>query len=168
MTTDHLVLGPFEFDDFSPPAKMPGGGKHHMNVHKLPGGSRVIDMLGPDDHDISWHGTFWMNGAYDQALQLDGLRSAGLPLPLMWGGQFYLVVIADFKYEVQRLPQCVHYQITCVVAQNPMNGGGIGGLVAGIGSLIGADLGVAAARIAGAASATLGRIGGPAGSIGGF
>lgn len=154
MATDHLVLGPFEFTDFSPPSKMPGGGKHAMHVHKLPGGSRVIDMLGPDDADISWSGTFWMNDAYGQALQLDGMRSAGLPLPLMWGGQFYLVVIADFKYEVQRMPQCVHYHISCVVASNPMTG--VGGFVASIGSLVGADLGAAGALASGGIGAVIG------------
>ncbi len=145
MPTDTLILGPYVFTDFAPPEKMPGGGKHKMHVHKLPGGSRVIDMLGPDDNDVSWHGVIWAQDAYEQALRLDGMRAAGLPMPLMWGGQFLLVVIAEFRFEVRKMPQCVNYHITCVVATNPMHGI-IGAVAAGVGALIGSDL-AAAARL---------------------
>lgn len=141
MPTDSLILGPFEFTAFAPPEKMPGGGKHRHHVHKLPGGSRVIDMLGPDDADVTWSGVIYADDAYDQALTLDGMRCAGLPMPLMWGGQFLLVVIGEFTYKVRKMPQVVEYHITCVVAANPMHGGGLGGIVAGVGDLIGADLG---------------------------
>jgi hypothetical protein len=58
MSTDTLTLGGIVFDDFSTPHHMPLGGQQAMVVHRLPGGSRVIDTLGPDDDDYSWDGTF--------------------------------------------------------------------------------------------------------------
>jgi hypothetical protein len=43
-----LTLGGIVFDDFSTPSAMGAGGKQAMVIHKLPGGSRVIDTLGLD------------------------------------------------------------------------------------------------------------------------
>lgn len=115
MAIDTLILGPVVFTDFSPPSLMPFGGQQAMVVHKLPGGSRVIDTLGPDDMDIRWHGRLWGDDAYSMALTLNALRRAGLPLPLIFGGQFYMVLISEFTCEIERLPLDCLYEITCVV-----------------------------------------------------
>ena len=58
---DTLTLGGISFDGFSTPSHMGAGGKQAMVIHKLPGGSRVIDTLGPDDENISWSGEFFGN-----------------------------------------------------------------------------------------------------------
>ncbi len=89
-----------------------------MVVHKLPGGARVIDTLGSDDMDISWHGQLFGTGAYATSLALDALRRAGNPLPLVFAGQAYTVVIAHFRAEIERFPLLVHYHIGCVVVTN--------------------------------------------------
>ena len=54
-----------------------------MVVHRLPGGTRVIDALEPSDNDISWNGRLYGSGTMSMALTLDGMRRAGTQLPLI-------------------------------------------------------------------------------------
>lgn len=122
MPTDVLTLGGVVFDDFSTPEAMPAGGKQRMVVRKLPGGSRVIDTLGPDEADVRWRGKIFGDDAYQVALQLDAMRAAGQVLALTWGGQYRSVIINMFDYEVVRMPVLVFYRISCTVYQNPALG----------------------------------------------
>lgn len=146
MATDFLTLGGIVFDDWSTPEHPPFGGEQALVVHQLPGGRRVIDTLGPNDDDIEWHGRFWGPNAIGQAMLLDGLRAAGTPLPLSFGGQAWLVIIARFHAKIERYPQDILYEISCTVASNPMQGA-LGSGVGAIGGLINADLASAAALI---------------------
>lgn len=136
---DTLTLGGVSFDGFSTPPKMPFGGKQTMVVHKLPGGSRVIDTLGPDEANISWDGFFWGNNAYSTALTLDAMRAAGQVLPLTFGGQFRSVIIESFTPQIRRIPVWIDYSISCMVYQNP-GLGTLGGVSISIDSLILSDL----------------------------
>lgn len=123
MALDVLILGGIAFTGYSTPERMMGGGRQAMVVHKLPGGSRVIDTLGPDDAAITWHGHFFDDAGYATALTLDGMRSAGSVLSLTWGGQSRSVIIDEFIYRVARLPIWVEYTIICTVVQNSSQGG---------------------------------------------
>jgi hypothetical protein len=120
--TDVLKLGGISFGQFSTPEEMMGGGNQAMVVHKLPGGNRVIDTLGPDEANITWSGFFFGNNAYANALALDGMRAAGQVLALTWGGQYRSVIIDNFVYRVRRMPVWVKYAISCTVYQNPALG----------------------------------------------
>lgn len=139
MSTDTLIIGGFVLDGFAAPETMTGGGKQAMAVHKLPGGSRVIDTLGPDDADIPISGQLYADDAYDTCLALDAMRAAGSQVPLIWGGQFLMVVVSEFKYTVHRFPNWCDYSINCTVASNPMQGL-LGMVISTIDSLVGADL----------------------------
>src|SRR6266581_1691155 len=139
---DTLTLRGISFDGFSTPDAMGAGGKQQMVVHKLPGGNRVIDTLGPDDDNIAWSGKFYGNDAYANALALDGMRAAGQVIELTFGGQFRSVIIDTFSYKIRRLPVWVEYQISCMVYQNPSLGG-LGGSIISIDSLILGDLALA-------------------------
>lgn len=140
--SDTLTLAGIAFDDFSAPAEMMGGGKQQMVIHKLPGGSRVIDTLGPDEANVVWSGFFFGNNAYSTALALDGIRAAGQVVPLVWGGQFRSVIVENFIYKVRKFPMWVNYEISCVVYQNPMQGI-LGAAFGSIDTLILTDIGVA-------------------------
>jgi hypothetical protein len=154
MPTDVLTLGGIVFDDFSTPEAMMGGGNQAMVVHKLPGGSRVIDTLGPDEADIVWQGQFYGNNAYSTALALDAMRSAGQVVSLTWGGQFRSVIVSNFIYHVRRMPVWVEYSIVCTVYQNPMQGNlSVSSGAGSIDTLISADLSTAS-------NAVLGGVGG--------
>jgi hypothetical protein len=141
---DILTLGGIPFDGFSTPSHMGAGGKQAMVIHKLPGGSRVIDTLGPDDENISWSGEFFGNDAFTNALALDGMRAAGAVVPLTFAGQFRSVVIDSFTYKVRRLPVWVEYQISCAVYQNPSLGD-LSISSSSVDTLVSSDLSTAAA-----------------------
>lgn len=142
--SDVLTLGGIAFTGYSPPESMMGGGSHALVVHKLPGGTRVIDTLGPDEADVVWRGFFFGDDAYTNALALDGMRASGSVVPLIWGGSYRSVIVKEFIYRVRRLPVWVEYDITCMVTQNPQFG--VLGVVAqAIDTLITSDLAAALA-----------------------
>jgi hypothetical protein len=129
MIQDQLILGPITFDSYSTPDIFSVGGKQQLIVHKLPGGSRVIDELGPDEMDIVWRGHFFGDNAYATARQLDALRISGAVLALSFAGQGRTVIIADFIYSIRRLPLWVEYVITCTVVTHGPNTGPSGSAV---------------------------------------
>lgn len=137
-----LSLAGITFDSYSTPRRMGAGGQQAMVVHKLPGGSRVIDTLGPDEADIGWEGEFFGDDAYSTALALDGIRAAGQVVPLTWGGQSRLVIVSQFQYGIRREPVWVEYSVVCTVFQNPSLGG-LSAVSIGVDSLISADLSLA-------------------------
>jgi hypothetical protein len=139
MSTDVLALGPIIFSDFSIPERMPFGSAQMLKKHKLIGGQRVIDTLGPDDRDLTWSGIFWGDNALEQAQEVDALRALGQPLGLSWGGGSYTVVIESFTPDVQRLPNCVPYSITVVIAINGAHGS-LGAVAQGVDSLVQSDM----------------------------
>lgn len=144
--TDYIILGPVVFgqgdDNFSTPERIGSGGRQAMAVHKLLGGRRVIDTLGPDDADICWHGQFFGNGALATCLELDALRAQGSPLPLSFAGQGFVVVIAEFHYDIRQMPVWVEYTITCTISQNGAQGS-LASAVVGVDTLVTSDLGAA-------------------------
>lgn len=138
MPLDTLTLGGITFDGFSTPSKIPLGGAQAMVVHKLPGGSRVIDTLGPDDMDISWSGRLWGDNAMGIANQLDAMRRSGAQTSLTYAGHAFTVVVSHFEANVERYPMDVLYSIRCTIAQS-MGGGALSGA-----ALAAADLAAAA------------------------
>jgi hypothetical protein len=144
MPTSQLILAGIAFDSYSTPRRMMAGGNQALVVHKLPGGGRVIDTLGPDEADITWDGQFFGDDAYAVALALDGIRAAGQVVALSFGGQMRQVIISQFIYKLAREPVWLEYAIVCTVYQNPA----LGNLAPSAGSmdiLVSSDLSTAAA-----------------------
>jgi len=131
-----LVLGGFIFTDYAIPEQVPQGGEHNFVIHKLIGGNRVINAMGPDDGDITWHGRFQGSNAVALALQLDSLRKSGTQVPLLIDSQHYMVGVRKFEWDYQRSYQIL-YRISCVIATSSNSGGsfapsmGLDGLVGG-------------------------------------
>lgn len=121
---DQLILGDITFQnyDYAPPSRMPFGGQQAMIVHKLPGGSRVIDTLGPDEDDISWSGFFFSPNAMFWCQRLDAMRGAGLVVVLTYAGMTRQVVVKSFRANIRRYPNWIEYEITCTVSNNPALG----------------------------------------------
>lgn len=136
---DVLSLGGIAFTNYSPPERMMAGGRQAIVIHKLPGGSRAIDTLGPDEADIKWRGQFFGDDAYATAQALDAMRAAGEVVPLIFGGQYRSVILQEFIYHIRRLPVWVEYEISCTVVQNPA-WGNLGGATNTIDSLVSRDL----------------------------
>lgn len=150
MASDILTLGDITFQnyDYAPPSRMPFGGQQAMVVHKLVGGSRVIDTLGPDEDDISWSGFFLSPNALFWCQRLDAMRGQGQVQALIFGGMTRLVIVKSFRAHIRRYPNWVEYEIDCVVSSNPTLGplagtnpvaatfiGGVAGVGVGIGAI---------------------------------
>ena len=138
-----LVLGGFTFTDYAIPEQVSLGGEHKFVVHKLIGGTRVVDAMGPDDSDISWTGRFQGPDAVSKAMALDQLRISGAQVPLIVDSQFRLVGVHKFEWDYQRWYQIL-YKISCLVVSSP---GGLFGSVASLDGLVAADINAATAII---------------------
>lgn len=113
-----LILGPYVFTDYQIPERVPLGGTQTKYTHTLLGGVRVVDAMGPAEHDISWTGRFQGFGAWLLARSVDSLRIAGQPLPLLIDSEMRMVLITDFSPVYERAYQ-VPYSITCHVVSSP-------------------------------------------------
>jgi hypothetical protein len=144
---DVLTLGGIVFDNakYMPPDRMPYGGAQQHNVHKLPGGSRVYDVLGPDEADINFSGFILDASANAIAQALDAMRQAGNVVSLVFGGTYRQVLVKHFTPGIRRYPNWVEYSVSCSVTQNPALGSpAAAGGAASIPALVGSDIGTAA------------------------
>lgn len=109
-----LFLGSVFLDGFEIAARIRFGGAQALAVHKLPGGTRVIDAMGADDAVIAWHGILSGNDATDRARALDAMRVGGLAAPLSWDVFSATVIVSDLKLEFSN-SWWIPYQIACTV-----------------------------------------------------
>lgn len=112
-----VILGPVAFHGFEVPETITIGGAQRLAIHRLPGGTRVVDALGPDDSDIAWSGIASGPEAVARIRTLDTLRRAGLPLPLAWDANAYTVVISNFEADTVN-PYWIPYRISCAVLRD--------------------------------------------------
>ncbi len=117
MSEFSLTLGPVAFAGFELPSSITLGGSQRLAIHRLPGGVRVIDALGPDPADIAFSGIFSGPDAADRARLLDTIRIAGMALPLAWDAFLYLVILERFEADY-RSPWWIPYRISCTVVQD--------------------------------------------------
>ncbi len=147
-STGPVALGPFVFADFEVPAEIDHGGAQAHTVHKLPGGGRVIDVMGRDDKPVEWSGVFLGPNASTRATQLDALRIAGKPLPLTFGSYNLRVVIVSLGLKTKQINAHVLYQIACeVLSINPTASAPVS-LLGSLSASIGQAVGVTQAGIA--------------------
>lgn len=111
-----LNLGGVVFADFEIPETINFGGEQMIAVHQLPGGSRVIDSLGPNDAEVRWSGRFRGSDAEERALLLDFMRRQGNQLLLTYSLHRYQVVIREFTANFQNGGLEIPYTIACTVA----------------------------------------------------
>ena len=121
MSDFSLTLGPVAFAGFELPSSITIGGRQRLAIHRLPGGIRVIDALGPDPADIAFSGIFTGPDAADRARLLDALRVTGASLPLAWDAFLYTVIIENFEADY-RSPWWIPYRLTCSVLQDEAAG----------------------------------------------
>ena len=129
-----LLLGSVYLDGFEISARVRFGGRQALAVHKLPGGKRIVDAMGPDDDAISWHGILSGRGAAARARALDAMRVDGVAVPLSWDVFTAVVVVSDLKLEYCN-SWWIPYQVACtVVIGTQANDPGItaGDVVAGV------------------------------------
>ena len=116
MTTT-VTLGLVTLEAFEIPAAIAFGGKQRLAVHDLPGGGRVIDVLGGTDTDITFSGIISGSDADTRAQLLDAMRVTGTSLPLSWGEQYFIVIISEAEFDYRK-PWWIAYRLRCVVQSN--------------------------------------------------
>lgn len=112
-----LQLGDFVFAELEIPASLPFGGEQALVVHRLVGGTKVVDAMGASPRAVSWSGMFLGQTAADRARYLDTLRVQGLPLDLTWSSFKYQVVVRSFEADFHRGYE-IPYSITCEVVKD--------------------------------------------------
>lgn len=114
MNDTFLKLGILEFAELEIPESLPFGGEQRAVVHSLPGGVRVVDVMGREDGLITWSGLMLGSSATNRARTLDTMRINGRPQKLTWWEFDYTVIVQHFKADFQRYYK-VPYQISCLV-----------------------------------------------------
>jgi hypothetical protein len=108
-----LTLGPIRFSGLAKPQAIPIGGRQEIAVHKLPGGARVLDVMGPDNAEICWTGYLDESNSSAIAQAIDALRQSAQVLTLAWDIFSYQVIISEFLCSITHIP--MPYRITCTV-----------------------------------------------------
>lgn len=112
-----VSLGDFVFQGFEVPETVVWGGSQQLAVHKLIGGTRVIDAMGRDDADIQFSGVLLSVDASDRADDLDQLRVQGQPLPLIFLDRYYTVLVRSVTLN-QKKAAHVPFRIICTVLED--------------------------------------------------
>jgi hypothetical protein len=113
----YLLIGPILFQDFELPPSISWGGAQALHIHKLPGGTRIIDAMGRDDAPITWTGVFTGADAGLRARAIDLMRADGNTWPLTWDTYFYSIIIERFEADFRR-PNWIPYRISCAVLRD--------------------------------------------------
>ena len=107
-----VTLGGLLLQGVEVPSRLAVGGDQALTVHKLIGGDRVIQAMGPDPAPITLEGMFTGAGALSRALQLTALRDAGQPVRLGYAGVSLMVVIRPAGYTYQQQGAVIPFQVT--------------------------------------------------------
>jgi hypothetical protein len=114
-----VTIGDVTLYGFEVPENLKWGGKQKLEIHKLPGGDRVFDILGADDAPIEWSGYFSGPLAGYRARSIDAMRTAGVPVTLSWPGFTRTVIIESFTCNSARGGFLLPYSISCEVIPDP-------------------------------------------------
>ena len=146
MQTSPVQIGEINLQDFEVPPSIRFGGCHRVVIHKLSGGGRVVERLGPDDGDIYLSGTF--SGPYAEARMrdVDNLRLTGEVVWLTWDSFRYQVIVKTFVANFHN-PWWIPYHVSCVIVRQP--GANMPGSLSAY-AAVAADLAYAAAAATGA------------------
>jgi hypothetical protein len=113
-----LSLGDVTFAGFEIPESLPLGGAQMLGIQKLPGGTRVVDAIGPDEADIHWTGRFRGANGSLRARRLDTMRAQGLAVALTFGEFHRKVVIRAFAFDIRNNALEIPYSLTLTVIEN--------------------------------------------------
>lgn len=112
-----MQLGSITFRDFEVEAGIDFGGRQRLAVHRLPNGTRIVDVLGPDPANIIFGGVFTGRDAVTRAQALDALRKAGTQVTLTWSTFQYSVILSDFSADFETR-NWIPYRAACTVVED--------------------------------------------------
>lgn len=114
----HSVTGEeFTFARYELPENLPFGGGQSLVVHRLVGGVKQIDAMGPDPEPLTWSGFFVGDNGLGRARYLDGVRKSGVPVKVTWSEMSFQAVIKNLTFDFL-MPYRIAYHITLEVSQD--------------------------------------------------
>lgn len=147
-----LIIGSLILQGYEVPGRITIGGSQSVRIHKLPGGGRIIDAMGPDSGAIAWRGLFVGPDAARRARTLDTMRIQGIPQILSFGDYIFNVVVINCEYDYQNQGSIIDYRIKAEIVLDPSN---LNSVVADIDLALQDDLGSSQALLKNAAAAAL-------------
>jgi hypothetical protein len=109
-----ITLGSFQFENFEIPSAVDYAGGQKTVHHEYPGGARSMSVMGRNDRNISFSGTFLSQDAVQRSQTLDQMRISGQPLALSFGNVYEEVVIEDLQLRYLQSNR-IDYQISLYV-----------------------------------------------------
>ena len=113
-----LIIGSLILQGYEVPNHITIGGSQAVTIHKLPGGGRIIDAMGPDDGAVAWRGLFIGPNAAQRARSLDGMRVQGTPQVLSFGDYSFNVIIVHCEYDYQERGAIINYRVKAEIVPN--------------------------------------------------
>ena len=110
-----IVLGDVEFRDFEIPNNVQYGVSQRLAVHRLNGGTRIVEVLGPDASDIRFSGTLSGPDAVQRAMTIEKMSVSGESVNLEWGNRHHRVLIKSLECNYVG-PNWIPYDIVCTIA----------------------------------------------------
>jgi hypothetical protein len=134
-----ISIGTIDLQDFEVPSSVRFGGRQRLTVHRLSDGRRIVESLGPDDGEISFHGTASGADADSRIRGINRLRLSGEAVWLAWESFRYRVVIKSLVMEYQS-PWWIPFRVSCVIVDQEGTNASAG---SALWAMISADLGSA-------------------------
>jgi hypothetical protein len=111
-----VVLGSFAFQDFEVPEVIRVPVRQAITVHRLIGGERVFDAMGPDYGDVAWSGMMLGTDAESRAQMLKALVDGGEAVALTWGTWSFTVL--PYRLSLREAYQRISYTVRCAVIRD--------------------------------------------------
>ena len=118
MSDFSLTLGPVAFAGFELPSSITLGGHQRLAIHRLPGGIRIIDALGPEPgrHCVRRH-LYGPGCGRPGAVAGRASRDRARPCHSHGDAFFYTVIVETFEADY-RSPWWIPYRISCAVLRD--------------------------------------------------
>ncbi|RCL06819.1 hypothetical protein BBA71_06395 [Acetobacter pasteurianus] len=110
-TTAPVTLGSVPLYGMEIPDVLTNGGQQRLEVHWLPGGTKIVDRLGNDPARFSWNARFTGPNALARAQLLSQMRDAGQPVPFTGPGINETVIIAEYAFDYSLKGAIIPYRI---------------------------------------------------------
>jgi len=118
-----VILGTVSLTGMEVPDMMRVGGQQRLAIHNLPGGEKLIDVVGNDDARLELSGRFVGSSALERAQAVEAIRNQGRPVIFSVAGLSWRVFVFDYAYDYSAKGAVIGYRLTLERQEKPGNRG---------------------------------------------